>query len=140
MADIVGIGSIVDFGGKILDKIIPDAAERDKAKLELLKAQNEGAFGELDRQLATILAEANSSDPWTSRARPSFLYVVYILILTSIPMGVLHAYSPETASAIATGFAAWLKAIPPDIIDLFQYVMLGYIGGRSFEKVRGVAK
>lgn len=140
MADLTGLGSVFDFGSKVIDKIFPDASERDKAKLELIKVQADGQLKELEIQLSAILAEANSTDPWTSRARPSFLYVVYILILSSIPMGILYAYSPDTAMAISTGFSAWLNAIPTDIIDLFQYVMLGYIGGRSFEKLKGVAK
>lgn len=140
MADLTGIGSIFDFGSKVIDKIFPDAGERERAKIELLKAQQDGQLKELEIQLSAILAEANSTDPWTSRARPSFLYVVYTLLLTSIPMGILYAYSPATAQAISLGFSEWLKAIPPDIIDLFQYVMLGYIGGRSFEKLKGVAK
>ena len=140
MADLTGIGSVFDFGSKVIDKIFPDASERERAKLELLKAQQEGAFKEMEIQLSAIMAEAQSSDPWTSRARPSFLYVVYILILSSIPMGILYAVSPSTSHDISVGFSEWLKAIPPDIIDLFQYVMLGYIGGRSFEKLKGVAK
>lgn len=140
MADLTGIGSVFDFGSKVIDKIFPDASERDKAKLELIKVQADGQLKELEIQLSAILAEANSADPWTSRARPSFLYVVYVLILSSIPMGILYAFSPETAQAISLGFSEWLKAIPSDIIDLFQYVMLGYIGGRSFEKLKGVAK
>ena len=140
MSDLTGLGSVFDFGSKVIDKIFPDASERDKAKLELIKVQADGQLKELEIQLSAILAEANSTDPWTSRARPSFLYVVYILILSSIPMGILYAYSPDTATAISKGFSAWLNAIPPDIIDLFQYVMLGYIGGRSFEKLKGVAK
>ena len=140
MADLTGIGSVFDFGSKVIDKIFPDAGERERAKIELIKAQSEGQLKELEIQLSAILAEASSSDPWTSRARPSFLYVVYILILSSIPMGVLYAFSPETAQAISIGFSEWLKSIPSDIIDLFQYVMLGYIGGRSFEKLKGAAK
>lgn len=139
MADLTGLGSVFDFGSKVIDKIFPDAGERERAKLELIKAQQDGQLKELEIQLSAILAEASSSDPWTSRARPSFLYVVYILLLSSIPMGILYSVSPETAQAISVGFAEWLKAIPSDIIDLFQYVMLGYIGGRSFEKLKGVA-
>jgi hypothetical protein len=138
--DLTGIGSILDFGGKIIDKIFPDPAQRDAAKLELLKAQQAGELQEMQIQMSAILAEAQSADPWTSRARPSFLYVVYILILASIPMGILYAFSPETASAITTGMKEWLAAIPKDLIELFQWVMLGYIGGRSFEKVKGAAK
>ena len=31
--DITGIGSVLDFGGKIIDRIWPNPAERDAAKL-----------------------------------------------------------------------------------------------------------
>ena len=57
--------------------------------------------GELDAmkiQLSAIIAEAQSADPWTSCARPSFLYVVHILLLWSIPMGVLTVFAPERAA------------------------------------------
>jgi len=140
MADLTGLGSVFDFGSKVIDKIFPDAGERERAKIELIKAQSEGQLKELEIQLSAILAEANSADPWTSRARPSFLYVVYIMILASFPIGILFAVSPENAQNVTDGVKMWLEAIPSDIIDLFQYVMLGYIGGRSFEKLKGVAK
>lgn len=140
MADLTGLGSVFEFGSKVIDKIFPDASERDRAKLELLKADQDGRLAEMQTQLSVILAEAQSSDPWTSRARPSFLYVVYLLILASIPMGFMYAYSPEVAANVVTGMGEWLKAIPADIIDLFQWVMLGYVGGRSLEKIKGAAK
>ena len=103
------------------------------------KLQQSGALEEEKTQLSAIIAEAQSSDKWTSRARPSFLYVVYVLLLASIPMGVVFAVSPTTAGAITTGFRGWLSAIPPEIIELFKWVMLGYIGGRSYEKVKKAA-
>ena len=125
----------IDLGTKLLDKFVKDPAQRDAAKLEMLKAKQNGELEEIRIQMSAILAEASSDDPFTSRARPSFLYVVYILILASLPMGVLYAFSPTTATEIATGFRLWLESIPESIIDLFTFVMLGYIGGRSYEKV-----
>jgi hypothetical protein len=124
----------------ILDKIIPDPRQREEAKLNLLKVENQQALEEIKTQMTAILAEAQSTDPWTSRARPAFLYVVYIMLLAAIPMGVVHALAPTTAADITVGFKAWLAAIPESIIQLFGVVMLGYIGGRSWEKVRGVGR
>lgn len=138
--DITGLGSIFDFGSKILDKVIPDPAERDKAKLELMKAQQSGDLDQVKTQLSAIMAEAQSADPWTSRARPSFLYVVYILLLWSLPMGVLSVFAPDAANHFTLGFKAWLGSIPEDVLQLFGVVMLGYVGGRSWEKVKGAAK
>ena len=132
--------AVLNVGGKLIDKLFPDPAQRDAAKLEMLRMQQQGQLEEVKISLSAIMAEANSADPWTSRARPSFLYVVYLLLLTSIPMGVVYAFSPATAQEITVGFKAWLAAIPEEIIELFKWVMLGYIGGRSFEKVKGAAK
>ncbi len=124
----------------VLDKIIPDPKQREEAKLNLLRAENQQALEELKASMSAILAEAQSADPWTSRARPSFLYVVYTMLLSAIPMGIIYALSPETAERITQGYKAWLNAIPESIVQLFGVVMMGYIGGRSWEKVRGVAK
>ena len=63
-------------------------------------------------QLSAILAEAQAADPWTSRARPSFLYVMYAIILWAIPMGLIAAVRPEAALRIAAGMNAYLNGLP----------------------------
>lgn len=122
--------------GNLLDEVIETDEEKAKAKAKLLKLQQDGALKDMEVRLSAILEEARSGDPWTSRARPSFLYVIYILILASIPMGVLYAVSPETASSIATGFQAWLHAIPDSLYTLFGAGYLGYAGARTVDKLK----
>lgn len=138
--DPITIGGLFSIGGKLIDKLFPDPTDKARAQLELLRLQQTGELEEVKVQLSAILAEAGSADPWTSRARPSFLYVVYVLLLWSIPMGVLTIFRPEAAAAFTSGFQAWLSAIPEPILTLFGVVMTGYVAGRSWEKVRGVAK
>jgi hypothetical protein len=121
----------LDLGGKVLDKIFPDPVEREKAKLELIKAQQEGKFKEIETQMSAILAEAKSADPWTSRARPSFLYVMYIMILAAIPMGILSVFNPEAAVQVANGMKAWLAAIPNELYAVFGVGYTGYTVARS---------
>jgi hypothetical protein len=133
------ITAALDIGGKIIDKIFPDPAQRDAAKLQLIKAQQDGQLAEVNAQLSAILAEAQSSDPWTSRARPSFLYVMYLLILAAIPMGIVSAISPEMAINIGKGFGAWLMAVPDSVWGLFGVGYLGYTGARSWDKAKGTA-
>lgn len=128
---------LAQIAASLIDKLIPDKEAAAKAKLDFMVAQQQGELKEIEVQLSAIIAEANSADPWTSRARPSFLYVVYVLLLCSLPMGLVAAFSPDTAMAVAGGMKAWLAAIPESIVSLFQFVMLGYIGGRSYEKVKG---
>ena len=125
---------LVKLGKSIIDKVVPDAAERDKQKLELERLYQQGEFRALEIGMSAILEEARSQDKWTSRARPSFLYVMYTMILAALPMGILYAISPETASNIATGLKEWLSAIPDSLYGLFGVGYLGYSGARSYDK------
>ncbi len=138
--DPITLSGIFSIGTKLIDKVFPDPEQKAKAQLELLKLQQSGDLDEMKTQLSAIIAEAQSTDPWTSRARPSFLYVVYVLLLWSIPMGVLTIFRPEAAAAFTAGFKAWMLAIPEPVLTLFGVVMTGYVAGRSWEKVRGAAK
>ena len=134
--DITGIGSLVSLGTTIIDKIWPDKTEADKAKLRLFELQQAGEFKDLEMRFSAIVAEANSQDPWTSRARPSFMYVMYALLLASLPMGVLFAFQPDTAQAVTDGVGRWLNALPEELWWLFGAGYLGYSGARTFEKVK----
>ncbi len=134
--DPITISSIFSIGGKLIDKLFPDPEQKAKAQLELLRMQQAGELEGVKVQLSAIIAEAQSADPWTSRARPSFLYVVYILLLWSIPMGVLTVFKPEAAAHFTGGFQAWMNAIPEPVLALFGTVMTGYVLGRSWEKVK----
>ena len=125
---------------KILDKIIPDPRARDAAKLELLALQGTQELDTLKTQMAAILAEAQSADPWTSRARPSFLYVIYVIILWAIPMGLISALSPVTAKGISEGMNGYLAGIPDSLWGLFGTGYLGYTAARQWGKAKGVEK
>src|SRR6187551_2763170 len=104
--------AIVGPVSRLLDKIIPDPEARDRAKLELIKLQGDQELATIGAQMQAIVAEAQSNDPWTSRARPSFLYMMYALILWAIPMGLIAAVRPEMAKGIADGMTAYLRGIP----------------------------
>ncbi len=121
----------------IIDKLIPDKAARDKAKLELLQLQGSQELAEISARLSAIVAEAHSADPWTSRARPSFLYVMYVLLLWSLPMGLLAAFRPDTATAIGQGMNAYLAGFPEPLYALFGTGYLGYTAARQWGKIAG---
>lgn len=122
----------------IIDKIIPDKEARARAKLELLKLEGTQEMQLIEARLQAIVAEANSSDPWTSRARPSFLYVMYMMILWALPMGVLAAFNPAAAREIAAGMNAYLGGLPEPLFALFGTGYLGYTAARQWGKVKGV--
>ncbi len=122
----------------IIDRVIPDPKARDAAKLELLKLEGAQEMESIRTRLSAILAEAQSADPWTSRARPAFLYVMYVLLLWAIPMGLIAAFRPGAAEAIAQGMNAYLAGIPEPLYALFGTGYLGYTAARTWGKVRGV--
>jgi hypothetical protein len=125
---------------KLIDKIIPDPEARDRAKLELIKLEGSHEMEALKVQLSAIVAEAQSTDPWTSRARPSFLYVMYALLLWAIPMGLIAAAQPQMAESIAHGMNAYLAGIPEPLYALFGTGYLGYTAARQWGKARGTDK
>ena len=124
----------------IIDKVIPDQTARDKAKLELLQLQGSQELAEIQSRLSAIIAEANSADPWTSRARPSFLYVIYALLLWALPMGLIAAFRPDSAQAIAAGMNAYLSGLPEPLYALFGTGYLGYTAARQWGKISGSDK
>ena len=128
---------LAGIGLKLLDKItdyFPTIEEKNKAKLALLEMEQRGELEETKQQLSAIITEAQSQDGWTSRARPTFLYVVYAVILFGLPMGILFAFKPDVAVAVTNGFKMWLVAIPEEMWWLFGTGYLGYTGARSFDK------
>ena len=124
----------------LLDRVIPDKTEADRAKLALLEVTDGTAVAELQTNLSAIIAEAGSRDPWTSRARPSFLYVMYVMILWSLPMGLVAAFRPDITRAIAMGINAYLNAIPQPLYGLFGTGYLGYTAARQWGKIAGSDK
>lgn len=136
----IGIDKVMDFGSAVLDKIIPDAAERQQAKMKLAEMQQTGELDGLKTRLSAILAEAQSNDKWTSRARPSFMYVFYILILFSLPIGIPSTYDPLLAKGITEGTKAWLSALPEGLWYTFGVGYTGYSAFRSYDKKKLLEK
>jgi hypothetical protein len=132
------LGTLIGPISAIIDKVIPDKAARERAKLELVALEGTQELRLIEAQLQAIIAEAQSADPWTSRARPSFLYVMYAIILFALPMGVLSAISPGAALDIASGINTYLNGLPEPLYALFGTGYLGYTAARQWGKVKGV--
>lgn len=130
------VSEALGLGRDLIARLWPDPEQRAKAEAELLRMHQEGDLEALRTRLSAIVMEAKSQDPWTSRARPSFLYVMYIMILGAIPMGVVYAIKPDLAAAITAGVQAWLAAIPTELWALFGTGYLGYVAKRSDDKAR----
>ncbi len=131
---------LFEAGAKLIDRLIPDPAQREQAKLALFQAEGQQALQEMQVSLSAILAEANSADPWTSRARPIFLYVIYGVILLSVIGSIIGIWWPAEVFQAAENLSKLLNAVPESLWWLFGAGYLGYTGARSFDKWRGVPR
>jgi hypothetical protein len=140
--DITGIGSVMDFAGKILDRVFPDPATRDAAKLELFKAQQAGAFKEMDQQFALMqsqigvnVEEAKSADPFTSRWRPFIGWVCGV--------GCAWNWIGLPASLfVCAAIGHPVSGLAPADVSQMLPVLMGMLGLgslRTIEKIKGVA-
>jgi len=119
MADLTGIGSIFDFGSKVIDKIWPNKAEADAAKLRLFEMHQAGQLTELTERASIVKAEAASEHWLAATWRPIMMLTFGGLIV-----------------------ARWFGFAAPDLseaeyLKLWDIVELGiggYVIGRSVEK------
>jgi hypothetical protein len=128
------VTAVFNVGEKLIDKFFPNPEKKAQAHLDLIKMKQAGELKDAEISMSAIVMEAKSSDPWTSRARPGFLYVMYIMILFSIPIGIFSVFRPNMATQIANGMKAYLGALPEDMWKLFGAGYLGYGGFRSWDK------
>lgn len=124
----------------IIERFFPDPQKRLEFEAAMRQLEAQGQLEELKTSMSAIIAEAQSEDPWTSRARPTFLYVVYLYMLAAFPVGVAYALAPEHVNQFTAGLRAWLTALPEAVWWLFGAGYLGYSGARSFDKFNTVRK
>jgi hypothetical protein len=140
--DLTGIGSVLDFGSKLIDRLWPNPADRDAAKLELFKAQQAGEFKEMDQafqlaqgQIGINQEEAKNPQLFVSGARPFILWVC----------GIAFAYATlvePIARFVATVVYHYAGAFPAIDTMLTMQTLFGLLGLgtlRTYEKVKGVA-
>lgn len=131
---------LLEAGSRLIDRLVPDSAEREKAKLALLQADGQLALQKMQTSLSAILAEANSPDPWTSQARPTFLYVIYGVILLCLMGAIIGIWWPTHVFQAAENLNKLLGAVPESLWWLFGAHYLRYTGARSFDKWRRPAR
>lgn len=119
---------------KVADKLWPDAGERERNQIAIKTLEQNGEFRLDELASDNIQTEGSSDDPWTSRARPSFLYVMYIYILAAIPVGVLAIFWPDDVKLATEGMKSFLASIPDQMWYLFGAGYLGYVKKRSDDK------
>ena len=133
------IGKTFNFVDRILGRFFPDPLDRDKARLLLLELQQNGELAKIAAQSNMIMAEANSKDKWTSRARPSFMYVFYAILIMLMVGSIVSIWYPAEVQTASDTFQKLFAGIPEPMWWTFTAGYLGYTGARTYEKRTGVA-
>lgn len=131
------LDSILNIGGKLIDKLIPDPESKAKAQLELTKLAQDGELArmaneaklyatEQDNLTARLTADV-ASDSWLSKnIRPLTL----IAILTGyFVFALMSAFDMDTNSAYVELLGQW-----------GMLIMSFYFGGRTLEKIIDMKK
>jgi hypothetical protein len=135
--DITGLGSIFDFGGKLIDKIWPNKADADKAKLAMMELQQKGELQALqnDFQLAMRQGEINIEE-----AKNTSTFVAGWRPFVGWVCGFALAYN-YVAMPLIVWFAKWIDPGAPPMPALetgeLMTLLLGMLGlgaMRSFDK------
>lgn len=129
------LSAALDLGNTLIQRIFPDPAQANQAKLELMKLQQSGELQQITGQLEINKAEAASASVFVSGWRPSIGWIC------SAALAYQYIFRPiVTWGAAMSGHQ--LPDMPGLDDNLWQLLlgMLGLGGLRTFEKINGVAK
>ena len=127
---------LLDFGKAILDRFIPDPAQKQAAELEMFRMAADGELKEVLGQLEINVQEAANPSVFVSGWRPFIGWVC----------GSALVYQYLLRPLAGVFFLSIGHPLPMDLPglddNLWQLLlgMLGLGGLRTFEKVKGVTK
>lgn len=128
------ISPFAKIASTVIDNLFETDEEKAAARVKIMQAEQSGRLDEARIAMSAIMAEAQSDDPWTSRARPTFLYVMYAVIGLCFVGGILGVWWPDHVQVASVGIGTMLNAIPDSLWTLFGVGYLGYGAARTLDK------
>jgi hypothetical protein len=128
----IGLDALLNIGGKLVDKLIPDPEAKAKAQMELATLAQSGELAKMANETDLYKTEQNNlterlkadmgSDSWLSKnIRPMTL--IFILVAYST-FAMMSAFDLETNQAYVELLGQW-----------GMLIMSFYFGGRTLEKI-----
>jgi uncharacterized membrane protein (DUF106 family) len=122
------LGALLDIGGKILDKVFPDPAQAEQAKLKLLEMQQNGELAQIaadtaEQQELTKRQQADMASDSTLSKNIRPMTLVFILIVYST-FAMMSAFDVEVNNNYVELLGQW-----------GMLIMSFYFGGRTLEKI-----
>lgn len=132
---------IFDVGTKLIDRLFPNQADKDKAKLELLTLQQNGELKVLESevqlalgQIAVNKAEAESTDPFRAGWRP------FIGWVCGLGLAFQFVVRPLVNWTIAiNGQTTFLPGLELETLMTLLFGLLGLGAYRTVEKTKGLS-
>ena len=128
----IGLDALLQVGGKLIDKLIPDPEAKARAQLELTKLAQDGELAKMANDTDLYKTEQNnlterltadmSSDSWLSKnIRPMTLVAIFIGYFV---FAMMSAFKLDANEVYVTLLGQW-----------GMLVMSFYFGGRTLEKI-----
>ena len=128
----IPLAGLLDIGGKLVDKLIPDPEAKAKAQLELTKLAQDGELAKMANETDLYKTEQNNltermkadmaSDSWLSKnIRPLTLVAIFVGYFL---FALMSAFDYDANEAYVTLLGQW-----------GMLVMSFYFGGRTLEKI-----
>ena len=129
-------GPLVDAVGKIIDRVIPDKAAAEKAKLEFAAVQQSQEFQLALQQIIVNVEEARHPSIFVSGWRP------FVGWVCGVALAYVALLEP-LARFVATVTFGYVGVFPVIDTNLTMQVLLGILGLgglRTWEKKKSVAR
>jgi hypothetical protein len=128
----IGLDALLNVGGKLIDKLIPDPEAKAKAQLDLAKMAQDGELAKMANETDLYKTEQNNlterlkadmgSDSWLSKnIRP--LTLIFILA-GYFTFAMMSAFGKDTNESYVQLLGQW-----------GMLIMSFYFGGRTLEKI-----
>src|SRR6267154_431364 len=139
LMDLAGLGSLFDFGGKLIVRLIPDPTKKAEAALELAKLQQSGDLAKLAAetdllkgQLDINKIEAASTNWFVAGWRPCIGWIC------GLALGYVAVIDPIARFiALTMGYKGLFPVIDTSITMQVLLGLLGLGAMRTVEKVKG---
>lgn len=116
------ITAALNLGGQLIDRLWPDSAQRDQARLALMEMAQKGELAEFTGRAEIVKTEAASSHWLAANWRPLLMLVFGGLIVAR-----WFGWAAPNLSE-----AEYLK-----LWSIVEFGLGGYVVGRSVEKIAG---
>ena len=128
----IGLDALLNVGGKLIDKLIPDPQAKAKAQMDLAQMAQDGELAKLANDTELYKAEQNNlsarhtadmaSDSWLSKnIRPMTLVAIFVGYFV---FAMMSAFKLDANEVYVTLLGQW-----------GMLVMSFYFGGRTLEKI-----